>query len=230
MPRRRAVVARMAGATFEPYPQGVQTFKRIVVGGQPHEGENVKARQLPAPVYGDNGRIYQAIEYTLEIPMEDGSFASFAKAEQIARDKTWDPGAGGRLGDAVPGSAGLHERARPSNAAPGPARRRSISVSSGPPAYERLYVLGGCADLSREAAEQLLRPLELMEVGSRSRGGGRGGGQENRPAQRASDSRPRPAQPAATGDVREDQAWMRVGPQTTYVKAGEQALPVLGRL
>ena len=45
----RAVVARMAGATFEPYPQGVQTFKRIVVGGQPHDGEKREGPAIARP-------------------------------------------------------------------------------------------------------------------------------------------------------------------------------------
>ena len=30
------------------------------------------------------------------------------------------------------------------------------------------------------------------------------------------------------GDIREDQAWMRTGPETKYVTAAERAIPVLG--
>jgi hypothetical protein len=88
----RATVARMAGVPFEPYPAGVQTFKRIVIGGTPRDGEHVKARELPSPVYGTDGKVYPATEYSLEIPMADGSLASFAQAEQIARDETWQHG------------------------------------------------------------------------------------------------------------------------------------------
>lgn len=222
----RAVVARMAGAKFEPYPQGVQTFKRIVVGGQPHDAENVKAKQLPAPVYGDNGRIYPAIEYTLEIPMEDGSFASFAKAEQIARDKTWDP-------EQVDASETLFQvppdymrgQAQQCCAWPGTAKA-DLGVFR-PARIPRLYVLGGCADLSRGAVQQLLRPLELMDVGTRV------GAAAAAEAKRIASPKKvglaaQAAQPTATGDVREDQAWMRLGPQTTYIKAGTQSLPVLG--
>jgi len=31
----RAVVARLAGAKFRPYPGGTHTFHRVVIGGQP---------------------------------------------------------------------------------------------------------------------------------------------------------------------------------------------------
>jgi ribulose 1,5-bisphosphate synthetase/thiazole synthase len=236
----RAAVARMAGAQCDGYPRGVQTFKRIVIGGQPRDGENVKARQLPSPVYGDNGRIYQAIEYTLGIPMDDGSFASFARAEQIARDKTWHSeqvDASETLFQVPPD--GMKGQAQQCCTWPG-ATKVDLGVFR-PARIERVYVLGGCADLSRKAAEQLLRPLELMEAGTqigaaaaadaRSRVGlappksARAEERWGKPHPTATGA----AKFAVTGDVREDQAWMRVGPQTADVKASEQALPVLGQ-
>ncbi len=203
----RATIARMAGAQFDSYPRGMQTFRRIVVGGQPREAEGVQVRQLPAPVYGDNGRIYPAIEYTLEVPMADGSFPSFARAEQMARDKTWHP-------EQVDASETLF------HVPPDHMKGRSQRCSAWPGAaaidlavfqcarIERLFVLGGCADLSFKAAEQFLRPLELMEVGSRI---GAAAVVEAKGIAR-SKSVGVPAQtgkPAATGDVREDQGWMR---------------------
>jgi flavin-dependent dehydrogenase len=223
----RAVVARMAGAQFDPYPKGVQTFKRVVVGGQPREAEGMQVRQLPAPVYGDNGRTYQAIEYTLELPMEDGSFASFAKAEQMARDKTWHPGqvdASETLFHVPPDR--MTGRNQQDSTWPGAA---AVDLAVFQCArIERLFVLGGCADLSRQAAEPLLRPLELMEVGGRI--GTAAAAEAKRIARPKSIGLPAQAgKSPAAGDIREDQAWMRVGPETTYVRAGEQALPVLGR-
>jgi len=222
----RATVARMAGAQFDPYPKGVQTFKRIVLGGQPREAENMQAKQLPTPVYGDNGRIYQAIEYTLEIPMEDGSFASFAQAEQTARDKTWHP-------EQVDASETLFQvppdrmRGQSQQCCTWPG---TATVDLGvfrPARVERIYVLGGCADLSRRVAEQMLRPIELMDVGTRIGTAAAADAKRIAPPKNVG-LRARAGRPAAVGDIREDQAWMRIGPQTTYVKAGEQALPVLG--
>jgi hypothetical protein len=242
-----ATVARMAGARFDSYLKGPQIFKRIVIGGQPREAENMRARQLPSPVYGDNGRIYQAIEYTLEIPMEDGSFASFAQAEQIARDKTWHPeqvDAAEMLFQVPPDS--MRGRAQQCCTWPGAAK---IDLGVFRPArVERLYVLGGCADLSRGVAEQLLRPLVLMEAGTRigmaaAAEAKKVGGQEGKKVRRSEGEKTLQPSPVPTfspsssdarqsltaGDVREDQAWMRVGPQTACVSAGAQALPVLGQ-
>jgi len=162
----RATVARIAGADFEPYPAGLHTFKYIVVGDQLSSDNELPARKMPAPILTSDGPARQAVEYTLKIPMEDGSFASFAKAEQIARDKTWTP----TVEDAsetlfqVPPDPLKGKKSLP-EAWPGVEKIdldvfRSKSV-------ERLFVLGGCADVSRRAAAKLLRPLELMKVGSR---------------------------------------------------------------
>ena len=46
------------------------------------------------------------------------------------------------------------------------AKRVSLEVFR-PQGFERLYVLGGCADISREAAAKLLRPLEYIDAGVR---------------------------------------------------------------
>ncbi|MCL5281279.1 MAG: FAD-dependent oxidoreductase [Planctomycetes bacterium] len=223
----RATVARMAGAHFDPYPKGMQAFKRIVLGGQPREAEGMKVRQLPAPIHGDNGRAYQAMEYTLEMPMEDGSFASFARAEQIARDKTWHPGqvdAAETLFQVPPDH--MKGRGQRCSAWPG-AATVDLAIFRGTQ-VEHLFVLGGCADLSSQAAEGLLRPLELMEVGSRI--GAAAAAEAKRTARPKSVGLPaQTGKSAVVGDIREDQGWMRIGPETAFVKAGARTLPVLGR-
>jgi ribulose 1,5-bisphosphate synthetase/thiazole synthase len=82
----RATVVRLAGADFRQYPIGTQSFKHIAVGGEVQNGEGIQARKMPMPITGR-----EVIEYTLEIPMEDVSYASFAEAEQVALDRTWHP-------------------------------------------------------------------------------------------------------------------------------------------
>ena len=94
----RGAMARAAGARFTPYPAGEAIFKRIVVGGTMCQSPGMEARQMPSPMYTPDGQLYDAFEYTLRIPMADGSFASFANAEQVARDKTWHDPTGGRFG------------------------------------------------------------------------------------------------------------------------------------
>lgn len=163
---RRATVARIAGADFETYPAGLQTFKYIVVGDELQSDNELPARKMPAPILTSDGPARYAVEYTLRIPMENGSFASFARAEQIARDKTWNPtvvDASETLFQVPPDP--LKGRKSISGTWPG-AEKIDLNVFQ-PKSVERLFVLGGCADVSRQAAAKLLRPLEFMKVGNR---------------------------------------------------------------
>ena len=223
----RATVARIAGAEFEPYPAGIQTFKYIVVGDQVWSDEGILARIMPAPILTSDGPARQAVEYTLKIPMEDNSFASFAKAEQIARDKTWNPtveDASETLFQVPPdplnGKKSLH------GVWPGTEKIdldvfRSRSV-------ERLFVLGGCADVSRRAAAKLLRPLELMKLGSRIG--------EAAASQAINISEPvnvrvrgKALQAASPGDVHENLTGIRPEQKGhTSISTDKREMPVLG--
>lgn len=164
----RALVARMAGADFAPYPGGNQIFTRVVVGNEieiKSDPQILNARILSTPLAASGGN-NQAIEYTLSIPMEDGSHASFALAEQIARNITWDAyqaDASEMLFQVPPDPI----KAEKSYNGPWPgADQIGLDVFK-PANISRLYVLNGCADISRQAAYDLLRPLEYMNMGQR---------------------------------------------------------------
>ena len=222
----RAAVARMAGAEFDAYREGMQTFKRIVIGGQPQPAQDVQMRVLPAPVYAANGRAYKAAEYTLEIPMNDGSFASFAAAEQIARDRTWRPGqmdASEVLFHVPPDRM----RCKTPQCCTWPGAEKVVLDAFRPASIERLYVLGGCADVSRRGVEKMLRPLEMMRLGSRI--GAAAAAEAHRTASplnvRLGGS---VGDPVAVGDVREDTTWMRAGADIPRIAAEAQAIPILG--
>ena len=225
----RASVARMAGAAFEPYPAGLQSFKRIVVGGDVRNGKDIQARKMPTPIPVRDGPSREAIEYTLKIRMKDGSFASFARAEQIARDKTWHPGqvdASEMLfqvpPDAMKGKKSL------SGVWPG-AEKVNLDAFR-PMGAKRLFVLGGCADISRSAAARLLRPLELMKVGSRIGAAAASGAKGI--------ARPRnvrlcgePVTPVASGNIRENLSGLRpFQTKPVTVPADKRAVPVLGEV
>ncbi|MDI6449652.1 FAD-dependent oxidoreductase [Anaerobaca lacustris] len=223
----RALVARMAGAEFDPYATGWHTFQRTVVGGTIRQDEYMEARRLPTPVHTAHGRTYEAVEYTLKIPMENGSFASFANAEQIARDKTWSAGqvdCSETLFQVPPDR--MKGKARECCTWPG-ADRADLNMFR-PERVERLFVLGGCADMARSVAEKLLRPLELMGVGERI---GQAAAVESLalpPSKTATAAGQRTA-PLTRGDVREDTAWMRPDLQHGgTVEAAERAIPILG--
>jgi flavin-dependent dehydrogenase len=223
----RASVARMAGAAFEPYPAGLQTFRRITVGGTVRIAEGLKAREMPALIVLADGSSHRAVEYTLRIPMSDGSFASFARAEQIARDRTWEPAledtseilfqvppdpikGGKRLSGAWPGA----ERVDPD--------------AFRPKGITRLFVVGGCADVSRSTAENLLRPSELMAVGHRI-GTLAASQAKSTPELRDVRLRGQPAAAVSSGDVRENLGGIRSQRnELASVPADRGAVAVLG--
>jgi hypothetical protein len=169
----RAWVARMAGAAFRPYPAGQQRFQRVVIGGEPREGEGIAGcENAAAPLLSAAGRRarspgpYRVLRYTLELPMKDGSFASLARAEQVARDKTYHPDqqlASDVLFQVPPDS--VKAEAREDGEWAG---AEGLDLACCRPAgVPGLYVLGGCIDVPRERAAKLLRPLAYMALGAR---------------------------------------------------------------
>ncbi len=177
----RATVARVAGAKFSAFPAGKQTFSRIVVGVKPRTDTGIVSSREITPGYTPftryfpsskdwvippKGTTYPIVEYTLEIPMADGSFKSYAQAENIARDLTYDP--------QLQNDAEMLFQVPPDQfkgVASGTGAWKGadqLDINSFRPAgVEGLYVLGGCADISREQAAMLLRPLALIDVGAR---------------------------------------------------------------
>lgn len=169
----RAVIARLAGAPFRAYPAGMQTFQRTVICPQVVEGEGLSSRLPAAPYIGPypnkaktSSGEFHLIEYTMKLPMNDSSHASSAAADQMARTKTYHPEqqfTADRLFQVPPD---------PMYAVAGSDAKEfdpaavSLDVCR-PKGVENLFVLGGCADLSREAAAKLLRPLSLIDLGTR---------------------------------------------------------------
>ncbi len=164
----RSIVARMAGATLTEYPAGAQRFTRVVVGGAPREGKRLRLRKrAPALHITDKkGEVFPVHEYEIQVPMKGGGFGAFAEAEQLARDLTWSA-------EAVDSAEVLfqvppdHFRGRSSFDGQWPGAEKLPLECLQPEKEQRIFVLGGCADLSREAAAALLRPVNQMAVGAR---------------------------------------------------------------
>ena len=159
----RGQVARMCGADFTPYPAGTQTFTRIVVGKNLKKtAEGGQMEKMPTRI----GPGLEAMKHTLKIDMPDASYAAFAEAENVARDRTWQPGqmdASEKLFQVPPDH--MAGKARVEGSWPG---WEQLDLSALRPADQpNVYVLGGCADLSRDAARKLVEPPTLMAVGDR---------------------------------------------------------------
>jgi hypothetical protein len=160
----RATVARLAGAGFQPYPAGAQIFKRVVVGGQPKDAAAARDLGLAFPAGNQKHALF---EYTLRLPLKDGSFASFAKADQDARDATFHTGqvdASEVLFQVPPDPV---KGVKSAAGAQAPSAAALDLDACRPAGVPRLFVLGGCADVPREQAEKLLRPISLLDLGAR---------------------------------------------------------------
>ena len=140
----RAWFTRLTGAKSEPWPGGERQFKRTLI--------------LPAGS-GES----RAVTKRVSIPMSGRSYEDFARAEQIARDRTYEKGQ-------------LRSSEFPFQVPPDPivCRRRADEWQKGSPVSvahfrpegtERLFVLSGCADVPRDVARRLLRPAGLTEAG-----------------------------------------------------------------
>lgn len=229
----RAWVALMAGATFTPFPAGLHTFKRVVIGGEIRGGENLAARRIGLAFVSSDAKkesagsvMHEVVEYALQIPMQDGRYPSLAEAEQRARDLTNHEGQ-------VRASETLFQ------VPPDPVR----GLKAGGPEWQgvdqlglaafrpagvpRLFVLGGCADLPREHAEKLLRPLALIDLGARVGAAAAGAAKELPTPEGAS----LPGGAAGLGsvtEVREPLDGVRPGLAARTVPAAHRELPVLG--
>ncbi len=171
----RAMVARMAGASFGNYPSGKQNFKFTVAGNNVKNhpelvayiySEPIHVKQATSKGTSKPDKIYNAIEYTFPIEIKDGSWASFARAEQIFRDLVWDA-------NQVESADLLFQN--PPDKMVGQKRwnRADVHLENinlkvfKPRKIDNLFVLSGSANLSEEAAETLLAPGKLIRIGER---------------------------------------------------------------
>jgi len=222
----RAIVARMAGAKFRPFPAGLQTVGRVVIGGKVHEGEGLAARTIEPP-FTTGGGTYAITDYTLKVPLKDASYASYAAADQFARNLTADPDQQftsdllflvppdpmqGAKSLGVPPSGGLDLDA--------------LLDACRPAGVARLYIVGGCADVSREQAAKLLRPLALIDLGTRI-GGAAAAEAKALPAPREPRLPGGKAQAVAKGDVKEVLTGVRPVDKLPTIPQEERPIPVL---
>ncbi len=171
----RGYIARMAGAKFQPYPAGKQVFTKIIIAGEVPSAKDMTVRALPgsydvpasasrkSSIQRVDGKVYECI---LKIDMKDGSFRSFAEAEQVAMDRTFvktQLDSGDTLfqvpPDPMAGVASLKGE--------WPGCDKVDIKCFVPAGIERFYLLGGCADMDRVAASKMLRPLTLISVGEK---------------------------------------------------------------
>ena len=231
---QRAVVARLAGAKFRPYPAGPQTIKYVVIGGQVQTGDNLTGRVVAPPYKGKfpnaaktSSGEFPLIEYTVQVAMPSDTDAAWAAAEQAVRSKTYDPEQQ-FTADALYQIPPDPMHAVRSDAGAWQGSQQVPLDALRPADVSRLYVLGGCADVSRGTAERLLQPGNGIALGMRV----------GKAAAEEAARRPAPvgvrlpgkatAAPVAQGDVREFLDGARPAIAHPTVAQDARELPVLG--
>ena len=231
----RATVARIAGAEFRPYEGGTHTFKRVVIGGEPQSADYVDSRTVDPPFHGvhpnragTSSGVFKIIEYTIPLHVDDDSYAAYMKVDQQARTLTYHPEQQytSDVMFEIPPDA-MHGRQSETGDWQGVDK---LPLGAFQPAdVDRLYVLGGCADVSREQAERLLRPLALMDMGERI---GEAAAEDARatPAIAGAGLPGTPADsPAAEGDVYEFLTGVRPTQKLPTITQDARSIPVLGK-
>lgn len=221
----RGQLARMAGAAFSRFPAGIQEFRHIVVGNQPKDIDGALRTELPAPVVFKD-KTYTAWEYALKINMPDDSWQSFCHAEHIARDLTWDPDqvdSGDLLFQVPPVQI---EGQRKWNQPDVDPENMSIRVFQ-PRKVDRMFVLSGVADMTRESAGRLLEPGGLIRAGERV-GQAAAAQSVQIAATQKSLIRGSKASGAEKGDVGEILEGLRPSLNQGELSAEDTSIPVLG--
>ncbi len=158
-----AMLARLAGASMRP-EGSTPVFKYTAIVPAPAKTVGVTVAATPVKMY-DKGDEYSAFEYTIPVKTGPLDIHSYAEAQQQVFDKVWSPGrlSVSEYAFAVPEtsivSAGRYEGDWAADKIPAAAFQSSQLPG--------VYVLSGYADVSRECAEKLLRPVHYMKTGER---------------------------------------------------------------
>ncbi|WP_293667683.1 FAD-dependent oxidoreductase [uncultured Parabacteroides sp.] len=159
-----AAVARLFGAGCKPFTPGTQEFCYTVVGNTKKEApEIIAAEELPQAIEVE-GKSYPVTRYTFRLPLKDDSYASLAEAEQIIRNRTWDTEQvdSSDLLWYTPEQTIISEQAYNGH----PASLRQLPVQAFKSKnIANLWVLGPCAEIPRELAAKVMRPVPALFIG-----------------------------------------------------------------
>lgn len=226
-----ASVARAAGLRFREAASKERTVRRVVIGGEPKSGEGLQRRQPcdPYSMLSPNsaavdGGVYPVFEYAMSMEIDD-SYASLMQADQAARSRTYDPKqqyTSDILFDVPPSSIVSGDESA------NPAIDDVDLEAFQPRDADRLFVLSGYADVPRAVAAEFMRPVNLIEYGTKV-----GKLAASKAAEQPTPRRPQVTgdaadEPVAAGDVHEFLKGARpVGRPETIPQSG-RAVPVLG--
>jgi flavin-dependent dehydrogenase len=199
-----ASIARRAGAVVRRVDAGPVEFRRVVLGA--------------------DGKTYT--EHKVSLPLPDLTVRTLAEAEQVVRDRTSQPGQQ---------RASAHAWfARPdaiSGLKPASEWHGFDGFDAGhfrPRGYDRIFVAGGCGDIPRDAARELLGPTRAESAGRRI--GAAAAREAGRlPGPQGAHLGANATRQAVAGDVKETLSGLRPSERNSAtLTAGTRAVPVYG--
>ncbi len=159
-----ASVANMFGADRKAFQPGIQEFLYTVVGNEPHEAKEISDIEILPHLVKVKDKSYPVTRYTFKMALEDDSYGSLMKIEQIARSVTWDP-------EQVDSSDLLWYIPNQTIIGKESYRGNTLSVRELPEKAFRsgnignLWVLSPCADIPRDTAAHVMRPVNALFLG-----------------------------------------------------------------
>lgn len=159
-----ATVAVMFGANISPFIAGTQEFYYTVIGNKQKKApEIIESRELSKLIeIGDKS--YPITRYKFRLPIKDNSYASFTEAEHIIRNLTWDTEQvdSSDLLWYIPKQTIFSEHSYKDS----PDSIRNIPLKAFKSKnIANLWVLGPCAEISRELAAKVMRPIPSLFIG-----------------------------------------------------------------
>ena len=221
-----ASVAAMCGAVKSPFKAGKQEFCYTVAGNLPKSDSRiVNAEVLPAPLKVKD-KEYNVTRYTFSIDRKNDSHAVLSEIEQHIRNATWDIEQvdSSDLLWYIPQQTVKSQGAYNGN----PESIRRIPVKAFcPEGLKNVWVLGPCAEISRELAAKVMRPVQGLFLGEII-GAKAAEYCKNVKLDEKSSVLPLKLNAMDYGKVKENLAPLRPALTRGYVDSPAGALPVLG--
>ena len=158
-----AQVARLLDVTMSDFEPGEYEFQYTVTGNSPKQHPAVCNTELLAPVICE-GKALPMTRYTFRLPLQSNSYDALMQAEQQIRSATWDA-------DQVDSSDQLWFipqqtiQSKEALLSPVNAVRALPAGAFQPQQTDNVWVLGPCAEIPRETAAYMMRPLQAVFVG-----------------------------------------------------------------
>lgn len=159
-----AAIAKMAGAKTSSFNPGEYEFGFVAVGNTRQDIPGlIQKEKLPYSLSVGNKQL-PVNRYTFRLPVKDESYATLQEIEQIIRDRTWDADQGDSSDvlEYLPFTHILSSKPFTQDFL----HIRKIPLEAfQPQGVTNLWVVGPAADVSRQVAEKLMKPVFRIALG-----------------------------------------------------------------